>query len=310
MRIFITGGTGQIGSRLIPRLAKRLGDNDSIVLLTRRPAVARERFGGQCTIVEGDAMRPGAWMDAVQDCDAVVHLAGESIFGRRWSEEFKTLLYDSRIATTDNVLKALARNPRTGNGSAKVLVNASAIGYYGPRGDEELTEESPPGSDFLAKVTVDWEKAASAAEALGVRVAMIRTGVVLDKGGGALAQMLPPFKMGVGGPVGSGKQWVSWIHHADEVGILLLALDHVGAIGPINSTAPNPVTNKVFSKALGKALHRPSFLPVPAFALRLRFGQVAEILTTGQRVLPRRAQTLGYQFQFPDIDSALRDVLA
>jgi uncharacterized protein (TIGR01777 family) len=255
-------------------------------------------------------VQAGAWAEQVTDCEAVVNLAGESVFGRRWNEEYKARLRDSRVRTTENVVQALTRKPTTAGGAPRVLVNASAIGYYGPHGGEEVTEETPPGDDTLARLCVDWEQAARGVEAAGVRVVLIRIGVVLDKEGGALRQMLMPFKLGLGGPAGSGRQWVSWIHHQDLVGILTLALDKVEAHGPINGTAPNPRTNKEFSRALGRALHRPSFMPVPAFALRLRFGQVAEILTTGQRVLPQRAQALGYRFRFPEIDEALRDVLA
>jgi uncharacterized protein (TIGR01777 family) len=307
MRVFITGGTGLIGTRLIQRLCQR---PDQVVLLTRRPGQARERFGSDCTIVEGDPMQPGAWMDAAADCDAVINLAGEPIFARRWNDEFKALMRDSRVRSTEHVVKALARNPRTAAGAPKVLVNASAIGYYGPRGDEEISEEGAPGDDTLARACVAWEAAARQAEASGVRVAIVRVGVVLDKSGGALAKMLTPFKLGAGGPVGSGKQWMSWIHNDDMVGIFLLALDHADARGPINGTAPNPITNKEFGKALGRALHRPSFMPTPAFALRLMMGEVADVVTKGQRVLPRRAQALGYLFQYPQIDAALANILA
>jgi uncharacterized protein (TIGR01777 family) len=266
MRIFITGGTGLIGTRLIRRLSER---QDSVVLLTRRPSQARERLGSACTLVEGDPMQAGTWQDAVRDCDAVVNLAGEGIFNRRWNDDFKTLLRESRVKTTEHVVEALARSPRTAGGNPKTLVNASAIGYYGFHEDEELTEEDAPGTDTLARMTVDWEKAARAAEPLGVRVVRMRIGVVLDKEGGALAKMLTPFKLGAGGPIGSGQQWVSWIHHADMTGLLLLALVNANAMGPINATAPNPVTNKVLGKALGRALHRPSFIPTPGFALKL-----------------------------------------
>lgn len=307
MRLFIIGGTGLIGTRLIKKLIER---GDKVSVLTRRFGPARDRLGKDCTIVEGDGMANGKWMDALHDCDGVINLVGESIFARRWNDEFKILLRESRVKTTRNVVEAMARNPRTPEGKPKVLVNASAIGYYGPRGDEEIREETSAGDDMLARLSVDWEKAALDAELFGMRVAVVRIGVVLDKEGGALAQMLPPFRWFIGGPVGSGKQWLSWIHHGDMVGILMLALDHPEARGPINGTAPLPVTNKDFSKALGRALHRPSILPVPGFALRLKFGEVADVLTTGQRVIPRKAMALGYSFQFPQVDAALVNLLS
>jgi len=306
MKIFVMGGTGLIGSALVSRLTSR---GDEVVLLTRRPAHARERWGNQCTIVEGDPMKAGPWMQVVNDCEAVVNLVGESIFARRWNDEFKKLLRDSRINSTQNVVQALAQSPKTPAGNPKVVVNGSAIGYYGPCGDEELTEETLAGSDMLAQLAFEWELVTNPAEAAEVRVVRIRTGVVLDKNGGALPQMLTPFKLGLGGPIGSGKHWFSWIHIDDEVGIILLALDNPQAAGPINATAQHPVTNKGFSKALGRALHRPAILPTPPFALKLLLGQVAEILTTGQRVIPAKALSLGYQFKFPDIDPALSDLL-
>jgi hypothetical protein len=305
MRVFITGGTGLIGSRLIPRLRQR---QDEVVVLTRRAAAARAKMP-DCTIVEGDATQPGPWQEAVAGCDAVVNLAGESIFARRWSDDFKRVLFDSRVKSTVNVVEALGRNPRMASGAGKVLVNASAVGYYGPRGDEEIDETTPPGDDVLARICVEWEAAAWAAESHGVRVCTVRTGVVLDREGGALAQLLTPFKLGLGGPAGSGKQWLPWIHHADEVGILLLGLDNPAATGPMNATAPNPVTNREFGKALGRALHRPAFFPTPGFVLRLTLGEVATVVLDGQRVLPRRVQELGYSFQFPTIDAALADIL-
>jgi uncharacterized protein (TIGR01777 family) len=248
-------------------------------------------------------------MDAMADCDAVIHLAGENVFARRWSPEFKALLRDSRVKSTENVVQALARKPHTAAGNAKILVNASAIGYYGPHGDEELAEDSPPGDDFLARLCVEWEQAARAAEPHGVRVAYVRVGIVLAKEGGALAKLLTPFKLGAGGPAGSGKQWMSWIHRDDLVGIFLLALDHDNARGPLNGTAPEPVTNKQFGKVLGHALHRPSFAPTPAFALRLMLGEVADVIVTGQRVLPKRPLALGYTFQYPTVEAALAEIL-
>jgi uncharacterized protein len=308
MRVFVAGGTGLIGTQLIRRLLER---QDSVVLLTRRPSTAKERFGEACKTVEGDPMQAGGWMDAIAECDAVINLVGEGIFNRRWNQEFKTLLRDSRIKSTEYVVQAISKNPKAPSGNSKVLVNSSAIGYYGPHGDEELTENDSPGDDMMAQLCVDWEKAARGAETSGARVAIIRTGVVLDKEGGALPQMLKPFRtIGIGGPVGSGKQWVSWIHHADIAGIFLFALDHSGATGPINGTAPNPVTNKELAKAQGRALHKPAFLPAPGLMLRLALGEVAQVVTTGQRVLPKRALGLGYEFQYPAIDSALADLLS
>jgi uncharacterized protein (TIGR01777 family) len=293
MRVFLMGGTGLVGSRLIRRLRQR---QDAVVLLTRRPAVARERWRDEVTIVEGDPMQGGAWMQAVEDCDAVINLVGEGIFNRRWNGAFIQLLRDSRVQSTDHAVKALANRPRTASGQAKVLVNASAIGYYGPHGDEELDEDSPPGKDFMAELCVAWERAAQFAEGLGMRTVRVRIGVVLDKEGGALKQMTLPFKMFLGGPVGwTGSQYVSWIHHEDMVGLLLFA--------------PNPVTNKVFAKALGRALGRPSFMPTPKLMLRVALGQVANVVTTGQRVVPKKALALGYTFKFTSVDEALKDAL-
>ncbi len=318
MRIFVAGGTGLVGSRLLARLVER---NDTVAVLTRRPEVARHQWGNACSIVAGDPMQPGPWMAALADCDGVVNLVGEGIFNRRWRSAFKELLRASRVQSTQNIVSALQKGPSadrragrvfnaTVSDRSKVLVNASAIGYYGPTGDEELDEASPPGNDTLARLCVDWESAALPVSSAGVRLVILRVGVVLDKKGGALKKMLLPFKMFVGGKVGSGKQWVSWIHHEDLVGMILLALDNPQASGPMNGTAPNPVTNKEFSRALGRALHRPSFMPTPRLALRVMLGEVANVITTGQRVVPPKALALGYAFKFSDIDAALRDVLA
>ena len=306
MRVFVTGGTGQVGKRLIPRLREA---GDQVVLLTRNAVAARAVFGEGCSIVEGNPMQPGQWQDAVGECDGVLNLAGENVFGRRWNEAYKTLLRESRVRTAANVIEALGRQPRSSNGQPKVLVNASAIGYYGPRGDEDLDEQSPCGNDTLAKLCIDWEAAACNAEALGVRVVRVRIGVVLDPLGGALNKLLLPFKLGAGGPAGSGKQCMSWIHFADLVGLLQFALHNLAAVGPINGTAPHPVTNHAFGKALGRVLHRPSFMPTPGFALRLALGEVADLILSGQRVLPKKALELGYRFQFPEVEGALADLL-
>ena len=307
MRVFVTGGTGLVGSRLVKKLLDR---GDQVTVLTRRLAVARDLFGAGCTPVEGDPMKPDEWMKTLGDCEGVIHLAGENIFGKRWSEEFKAALYDSRIKSTQNIVQALAVQPKRADGSPKVLVNASAIGFYGPHGDEELDENSSPGQDFLSHLCVEWEKAARAIEPVGVRLAIVRVGVVLDKKGGASKQMLLPFKMGAGGPVGNGQQYISWIHHEDIVGIFLMALDNPEAIGPINGTAPNPVTSKAFGKALGAALHRPAFLPAPVFMLRLMLGEVTDLLANGQRVIPRKVMALGYAYKYPTVEIALSSIVS
>jgi len=304
MRVFVTGGSGLVGSRLKKRLRER---GDEIAILTRRPeALAKEP---DVIAIAGDPMTKGPWMDAVKNCDAVVNLVGEGIFNKRWSPDFKETLVKSRVESTKHVVEALAAFPKKSDGSPKVLVSASAIGYYGSHGDEELTESSPPGNDVMARLCVDWEKAAHAAEPAGIRVAIVRIGVVLDKSGGALAKMLPPFKMFVGGPIGSGKQYMSWIHHDDLVGQFLFAIDHANVAGPLNGTAPKPVTNAEFSKALGRVLGRPSFMPTPAFMLGLALGEVASVVTTGQRVVPKASLDAGYQFRFTDVDAALGEIL-
>ena len=305
MRVFLTGGTGLIGSRIVQKLRER---GDVPVVLSRKAGPARQKLGEGVVVVEGDPMLAGGWMGAVEDCDAVLHLAGENVFARRWNAAFKQMLVDSRVKSTTNIVEALKRKPIRADGSHKTLVNASAIGIYGPHGDEELTEESPAGDDFLAKLCVDWEAAARGVESAGVRSVLVRVGVVLDKNGGALAKLLTPFKLGVGGPVGSGKQYMSWIHHDDMVGLFLFALDTAGASGPMNGTAPNPVTNRVFSKALGKALHRPAIFPTPGFALKLLLGEAADVVTNGQRVVPKKALALGYTFQYPTLEGALANI--
>jgi uncharacterized protein (TIGR01777 family) len=306
MRVFVTGGTGLAGRRLVRALR---GRGDQPVVLSRRAAHARDLFGADVSVVEGDPMQAGAWMDAVPDSDVVVNLAGENIFGRRWNDAVKAMLKDSRVQGTRHVAEALARKPMRPDGRPRVLVNASAIGFYGPRGDEEVDENSPPGEDFLARLCVEWEREAVAVERAGVRCAVVRVGVVLDREGGALAKLLTPFKLFAGGPVGGGRQWMSWIHHEDLTGLILLALDRDEARGPLNGTAPHPVTNRDFGKALGHVLHRPSFFPTPGFLLRLGLGQVAEVILTGQRVLPRRPLALGYSFKYPTVDVALQQIL-
>ncbi len=305
MRVFITGGTGLIGIRLIRHLRLR---DDQVVVLSRRSDAA-QRVGADCEVVQGDPVQPGAWQDKAAECDAIVNLAGENLVGGRWTNSFKNALRDSRVKATEHGAQAIARNPKRGDGSPKVFISGSAIGIYGPHGDEPVDESTPPGDDFLARLCVDWEKATAPAAEAGVRVVLARTGVVLDKQGGALKKMLLPFKMGVGGPVGSGKQFMPWIHYADETGLLAFALDTPAASGPMNLTAPNPITNKEFGKALGRALGRPALIWTPGFALKLLMGEGAEVVLTGAKVLPKKALEWGYQFRFSQIDAALVDVL-
>ncbi|MBI3468406.1 MAG: TIGR01777 family protein [Planctomycetes bacterium] len=303
MRVFVTGGTGLVGSRLTARLCER---SDSPVVLSRDAPAALAKLGTGVEIVEGDPATGGEWEQAIQTCDAVVNLAGENIFAHRWNEETKARIRDSRVQSTRRIVAAVGR----ATNRPRVLVKASAVGYYGFHDDEELTEADGPGEDFLARSCVEWEAAARELVPTGVRLVIVRIGVVLSTAGGALMQMLTPFKLGVGGPVGNGRQWMSWVHIDDLIGIILHALDHEHVSGVINGTAPEPVTNQQFSKALGRALGRPSFFRVPGFMLRLQFGQVAEIITSGQRVLPKRTVELGYQFRYPTIDAALVDLLA
>jgi uncharacterized protein (TIGR01777 family) len=238
-----------------------------------------------------------------------VHLAGENVFARRWRSRFKQRIRDSRVNSTCLIAESLAKQPRRSDGSPKALVSASAVGFYGFHDREELDEDSPPGSDFLAEVCVEWEKAAQSARDAGVRVCHLRIGMVLDDRGGGLPKLVRPFQWFMGGPVGSGDQWISWIHVADLVGLILFALDRSETTGPINATAPEPLTNWGFCKMLGTVLRRPCWLRVPALAVRLLLGQVAAVVSRGQRVIPRRALSLGYSYQYPDLEPALRDLL-
>jgi uncharacterized protein (TIGR01777 family) len=232
--------------------------------------------------------------------DAIVHLAGEPV-AQRWTDESRTAIRGSREQGTRQLVEAIGQaEPRP-----LALISASAVGYYGPHGDELLDETTPPGNDFLAGVCVVWEREADRATELGLRVVRVRTGVVLDRDGGALSKMLLPFRLGAGGPVAGGRQYMPWIHVDDVVGIYLRAIDDPAWEGPVNATAPDPVTNRTFSKALGKALRRPAVAPIPGAAIRLLYGDMAEIVTQGQRVIPRRTVELGYTYQHTDLDEAL-----
>ena len=300
MRVALTGATGLIGSRLVARLRER---GDEVTVLSRRPERASRALDVEAA--GWDPQAEPAPADALAACGGVVHLAGESV-AQRWSASAKRAIRDSRVLGTRNLVAGLrAAEPRP-----RVLVSSSAIGYYGPRGDEIVDERDGPGDDFLAGVCVEWEREADAASELGLRVVEVRTGVVLDRAGGALAKMLPAFRAGVGGPVAGGRQYMPWIHLDDVVGIYLAALDGDGWSGPVNASAPDPVTNRDFSRALGRALRRPAVAPVPALALKLLYGEMAQIVLTGQRAVPTRARELAYSFAHPRLDEALASALA
>jgi len=239
----------------------------------------------------------------VAAADAIVHLAGENLFGKRWTERQKQILVDSRVEpTTQLAIVAAERH-------SAVFVSASAVGYYGPSDRQGQDEQAPPGNDFLATLCQRWEDATTPASSAGVRTVITRFGIVLGREGGALKQMLPPFKLGIGGPIGSGRQWMSWVHADDVAALLLFLIESESARGPYNITAPQPATMRDFARSLGKVLHRPAVLPVPGFALKVALGDVADVLLTGQHVVPRRALDAGYEFRFPALEPALREIL-
>jgi uncharacterized protein (TIGR01777 family) len=278
-----------------------------VTVLSRDPAHAAERLPAGVAVSawrEGGALEPAV----VRGVEAIVHLAGAGIADRRWSPEYKRVIRDSRVATTRALVTAIGASPASER--PRTLVAASAIGYYGDRGDEPLDESSPPGTGFLPDVCVAWEKESFAARDLGVRVAALRTGIVLDAHGGALAKMLPPFRLGVGGRLGSGTQWMSWITLDDVVALYLFVLANADVDGPMNAVAPTPVTNAEFTRALGRALGRPTFLPAPALALRLALGEMGSLLLEGQRVLPKAALAAGFGFREPDLPGALAAITA
>lgn len=303
MRVTVSGSTGLIGSELVSALSRR---GDHVIALTRNVDRARGTFPDGAELIEWadpeGSLTPEAALDGT---DAVVHLLGEPI-AQRWSDDAKRKIRDSRVLGTRNLvggIRAVAQASRP-----RCLVSQSATGYYGPRDNEQLDESASPGHDFLAEITAAWEHEALQAPD-ETRVVLARTGVVLSPSGGALAKMLPPFRLGVGGPVAGGKQYVPWIHLDDVVGGLIHCLDHPELTGPVNLTAPAPVTNGELSHALGRVLHRPAVLPVPGFAIQLLYGEMSSVVTTGQRVIPQRLTDSHYAFAHPELEAALRDVL-
>jgi len=292
MIVAITGASGFIGKRLIGRLSAA----GHSVRTIGRSKTANFSWDAR------DAEAPAA---AFEGAGAVIHLAGEPI-SQRWNAEVKRRIFDSRVAGTRNLVAGITR----ASARPEVLVSASAIGYYGDTGETAVDESAPPANDFLASVTRGWEEEAERAAASGVRVARLRIGIVMGREGGALAQMLPPFRLGAGGPLGSGRQWMSWIHVDDLVELMLFAITNAGVSGAVNATSPNPVRNAEFTRALGAALRRPAILPVPEFLLRLRFGELGPHLVESSRVVPAAALRAGFTFRYSEIEAALRNLLA
>jgi uncharacterized protein (TIGR01777 family) len=298
MTIAITGASGFIGRRLMKALA---GGNHTLRVLSRHSGT---NLPPGVQLYVWDAMKGPPPEDSLEGVDAVIHLAGEPI-AQRWNADVKEKILESRATGTRHLVQALS----TARRRPALLICGSAIGYYGSRGDEVLTESSPPGSGFMADVCVAWEKEADLAESLGMRLVKLRTGMVLGANGGALAKMIPPFKAGMGGKLGHGDQWMSWVHLDDLVGILQYSLDNP-VRGPLNGTSPNPVINADFTKALAHALSRPAVVPMPAFTLKFMFGEMSEVMLASQRVMPRAAEAAGYRFRYPDVDAALANIVS
>jgi uncharacterized protein (TIGR01777 family) len=299
VKIFMTGGTGFVGTYLSRQLAQ---DGHTITILTRRarpPALTRPGI----SFITGDPTQDGPWMAAVPEHDWIINLAGASIF-TRWSEAHKQEIFASRILTTHNLVTALAAGDRR-----QLFCSTSAVGYYGPRGEEELTEDSPPDAGFLGDLAKHWEAEALKAQDLGVRVVITRFGIVLGLGGGALGQMVPLFRKFLGGPIGSGVQWFSWIHQQDHARAFRFIQAHPEITGPVNFTAPSPVRNRDLTKALGRVLHRPTLVAAPEFMVRLALGEFGDTLLTGQKVFPKRLLDAGFRFHFPTIAAALKDLM-
>lgn len=297
-RYLVTGGSGFIGSALCHRLA---ATGATIDVLSRDPARAAHALPAGARIVSSLAE-----LDREEPVEAIVNLAGEPIAARRWSAARKQRLRDSRIRLTEQLVDWMGRiePPRP-----RALLSASAVGFYGDQGDATVTEESTPHAEFSHELCADWERSALQARALGVRVAIVRIGLVVGPDGGFLQRLLPPFRLGLGGPIGSGRQWMSWIHREDLLALFEWLLQHNHVTGVFNATAPQPVTSAEFARTLGRVLHRPARLPLPGIVLRIAFGEMSRLLLTGQRVVPARALAAGFSFRFADLEAALRDVL-
>lgn len=301
MKVTVTGATGTLGSQVVAEL---VGRGDEVTVLSRDAGRAREKLGPDVeALVWASPKTEAPPSEALATQDAVVHLLGEPV-AQRWSDDVKREIRESRVLATRNLVAAIRELDPTLRPSA--LISQSATGWYGPRGDERVDESEPAADDFLARVCVEWEAEAVKAAELGLRVALTRTGVVMSEEGGALEKMLPPFKLGVGGPVAGGRQYVPWVHSDDVAGSLLHCLDTDSVAGPVNVTAPEPVSNSELSKALGRVLHRPAVAPVPAFAIKALYGEMAMIVTTGVRAVPAALLASGYEFRHSDLEGALR----
>ena len=299
MKVLITGGTGFVGTQLTARL---LQDGNDVTILTRSPKGEKGASSG-ISYLQGDPTKKGPWQESIKDHDVVINLAGASIFSK-WTQEYKKLIIESRMSTTRNIVEGIPAHTE----GRITLFSTSAVGYYGFHGDEDLTEESPPGNDFLARLAVEWEAEALKAKEKGARVVITRFGIVLGEKGGALGQMIPLFKKFIGGPIGSGRQWFSWVHIKDLAEAFAFLMKHPEMSGPVNLCAPGPVRNKDLAKALGRALHRPSFMPAPAFMIKLVLGEFGSVILEGQKVIPRRLKDAGFVFTYPDIDKALQNI--
>lgn len=300
VRVFITGGTGLVGRMLVPQLLNR---QDEVLCVTRDPARSREVLPASVEIIGADPTMPGSWQDRMLTCDAVVNLAGESVAQGRWTRQKKSRLRRSRLAVTGNIAQSLGNSERP-----VVLVNASAIGYYGDQGDVALSEDHEPGQDFLARLAVEWEHTAAKAEKENIRVVLLRIGIVLSVSGGALAAMLPAFRLGLGGPLGSGRQYFPWIHIQDLVRCILFTLDYEEIRGPVNAVVPNPPTQKEFATSLGNSLGKSAWLAAPGPALRLVLGEKADLVLASQRAVPNVLKAHGFRFAFGELDKAMVDL--
>jgi uncharacterized protein (TIGR01777 family) len=300
MKVLVTGGTGFVGGQLIPRLVQ---DGNEVTILTRS-IKGTEKTSPGVSFLQGDPTQKGTWQEAIKEHDVIINLAGASIFSK-WTEEYKKVMRESRLSTTRNIVEGIDSS----SGKKTTLFSTSAVGYYGFHGDEELFEDSPPGSDFLARMAVEWESEALKAREKGVRVVITRFGIVLGDKGGALSQMIPLFQKYLGGPIGSGNQWFSWIHIQDLVGGFVFLMKHPEISEAVNLCSPNPVRNRDLAKALGRTLHRPSLIPAPGFMIKLVLGEFGSVILEGQRVIPKRLLESGFVYSYPEIDKAIQSIV-